>query len=105
MLAIRQVTPAIGMLSGKGSTRKADEAIMAMRDDMSDEEHLGDKFMAMTVLDGQERFHDGRIEEQEVDRLAPSARSVPCGRSGNACLGTGSKHAKIVTHHEPEGHV
>ncbi|MCA1836939.1 MAG: hypothetical protein LC721_11680 [Actinobacteria bacterium] len=50
MLAIRQVTPAIGMLSGKGSTRKADEAIMAMRDDMSDEEHLGDKFMAMTVL-------------------------------------------------------
>jgi hypothetical protein len=36
---------------------------------------------------------------------APSPRSPSCGRSGSACPWTGSKHAKIVTHHEPEGHV
>ena len=69
------------------------------------EEHLGDKFNGNDRPRWKEQLHDGHIEEQQVDRLAPSPRSPSCGRSGSACPGTGSKHAKIVTHHEPEGRV
>jgi hypothetical protein len=84
-----------GKLPGKGSTRKAEEAIMAMRDDMSDEEHLGDIFNG----------NDRPWMDKKVDRLAPVAPLPVLRMQRNLCPGTGSKHAKIVMHHEPEGHV